>query len=330
MSNRVRDSTEGIVADGNLAHVTIDDDRLAAFAERLRGEEFSLPDWRAPVMLDEREEGAETVFDFFLVGNTLNFVFDDLTTKETFTTTYAGESYFGAFAMWASMKRAYENGLDITSGPVLRDLTEEQTRDIFRGDPPIPLLDTRREVLTHIGEQLCEHADGHFHNAVDSDGNITMYDDGDGFVEWLTSTFPKAYRDERTYRGETVYFDKKAQLSMGMVHGRFADSSDYTITDIDSMTIFADYLIPALLREEGVFEYSDELARAVDAEEPIEEGDPKEVEIRIATIVAGERLLAVLNAEREEPLTGFHLDQALWQAGRNEDLVHHFTETITY
>jgi hypothetical protein len=330
MPNRVRESVNRVLDDAPLTHVTIHDDELVALAGRLSDAGFSLPDWRAPVMLDDREYGPETVADFFLVGNTLNFVFDDLTSTETFQTTYDGATYSGAFAMWASLKRAVEDGIDVTDGQVLASLTPTQTRRIFRGDPPIPLLERRREVLVHVGERLTALTDGHFHSVVSPDTTHRLYDGGDGLVEWLTAEFPEAYRDRRRYRGETVYFDKKAQLAAGMLYGRFADTSAYPIADIEQMTIFADYLIPALLRAEGVFAYSSELAAAVDNGDHIPEGDPMEVELRIATIAAGERLLAELNRHRDDQLTAFHLDQALWRTGRDRDLTHHFTETITY
>lgn len=331
MTDRVRLSTQQAVADDDLEHVSINTRSLDECAERLQTRDVALPDWRAPVMLDESEYSVEMVFDFFLVGNTLNFVFDDFETRETFATTYDGQRWTGAYAMWASLKRAIESGTDVTSGAVLRDLTLEQTRNIFRGDPPIPLLERRHAVLTHLGERLCEVADGYFHAVVTPENGLALYeDDGDGIVEWLTREFPEAYADQRTYRGGTVYFDKQAKLSMGMVQGRFHNRSEYTVTDFDEMTILADYLIPALLRDDGILEYSEELTRSVETRQLVPEGSRKEVEIRIATIVAGDRLLDRLNSDRDDPLSGFHLDQALWQEARHRELVHHFTETTTY
>jgi hypothetical protein len=330
MTSRVRASIRRVSNEGPLEYVSIDDDALLDFSDRLARAEFSVHDWRSPVMIDEADYGVETVLDFFFVGNALNFVFDDVATGEPFKTTYDGESWVGAFAMWASLKRAMDEGVDVTDGELLRDLTLSETRDLFRGDSPIPLVERRRDVLTHVGERLCAVADGRFHTAIDETAALRLYDDGDGLVEWLTDRFPKAYRDCRTYRGETVYFDKKAQLAAGMLYGRFHDASMYTIVDIDAMTVFADYLIPALLRAEGVFEYAPELARRVDDGDPIPEGDPMEVELRIATIETADRLLEELNRSREEHVSAVQLDQALWRTGRSRTLTHHLTETATY
>jgi hypothetical protein len=330
MADRVRSSVRQAGCLDSLDHVSIDTDRLDAFVERLRTREFPFPDWRAPVLIDESEYGVETVFDFFLVGNSLNFAFDDFATGETFETTYAGESWIGGYALWASLTRAMETGLDITDGAVLRELTLDQTRRMFSAKQSIPFLEDRHRILTNLGTRLCERLDGHFHSEFSPEGDHHSYDDGSGIIEFLTREFPGAYADTREYNGRTVYFDKEAKLSIGMVQGRFRDSPEYTIADCDEMTIFADYLIPALLRDNGIFEYSDELARAVDSRRLLPEGGQMEVEIRIATILTGERLLDRINSTRSDPINGLHLDQALWRTGRNRDLVHHFTETTTY
>jgi hypothetical protein len=330
MADRVRTSVRQAARLDSLDHVSVDVDRLDAFARRLRTREFPYPDWRAPVLVDESEYGVETVFDFFLVGNSLNFAFDDVATGETFETTYAGESWIGGYALWASLTRAMERGIDITDGAVLRELTLDQTRTILSGTRPIPLLEERHRILTNLGTRLCERLDGHFHSEFAPESDHHSYDDGRGIIEFLTREFPGAYADTREYDGQTVYFDKEAKLSVGMVQGRFHDSPEYTIADCEEMTLFADYLIPALLRDEGVFEYSDELTRAVDSRRLLPEGSQMEVEIRIATILTGERLLDRINSSRSDPIDGLHLDQALWRMGRNRDLVHHFTETTTY
>jgi hypothetical protein len=330
MADRVRESVQKAACFDSLEHISIDTDQLDAFTKRLRTHEFPCPDWRAPVLIDESEYGVETVFDFFIVGNTLNFAFDDFSTGETFTTTYAGETWIGGYALWASLTRALENGTDITDGEVLRDLTLDETREIFSGEDPLPLREDRHRILTDLGNRLCDRLNGHFHAAFSPKSDHRSYSDGDGIIEFLTREFPGAYADTREYGGQTVYFDKQAKLSVGMLHGRFQDSPEYTIADVDEMTIFADYLIPALLREENVLEYSEELANAVDSKERLAEGSKMEVEIRIGTILTGERLLDRINSKRAEPINGLQLDQALWRSGRNRELVHHFTETTTY
>lgn len=106
MTSRVRNSIQEVTNEGPLEHVSIDDGALGNLSDRLADEGFTLHDWRSPVMIDEADYGVGTVLDYFFVGKTLNFVFDDVATRETFRTTYDGETWSGAFAMWASLNRA--------------------------------------------------------------------------------------------------------------------------------------------------------------------------------------------------------------------------------
>jgi hypothetical protein len=271
-----------------------------------------------------------TVIDYFLIGNALNFVYDDLADGRTFATTYRNKTWTGAFAMWASLKRALEAGLPITDGQCLKELDKEAVGQLFAGDPPMPKLEARLEVLNHIGTRLDRRSERYLHAVVPDVDSLRLYDDGQGFVEWLTETFPVAYADSREYGGDIVYFDKKAQLVGSMLYGRFRDRTGFDVVDIDDVTVFADYLIPALLRERHVIEYSPSLADAIDQGTLVDEGSPEEVEIRLATAYVGERLLAAINRLRSDPINAFQLDQLLWQGARTMELNHHYTDTVTY
>jgi len=89
--SRVRASARAVAGDGELDDVSIDAGRLDDLAERLAGSGLALPDWQAPVLLEDGAYGPGTVLDFFLVGNTVNVVFDDLETGAAFATTYEGD-----------------------------------------------------------------------------------------------------------------------------------------------------------------------------------------------------------------------------------------------
>lgn len=329
-SNRVRETVVRASEGTDLEHVSIDRAALERFAGELADGDARVPDWRHPVMIDEREYGVDTVVDFFLVGNSLNFVFDDLADGRTFSTTYRNEAWHGSLAMWASLKRALESGIPMTDGRYLEELAFEEVAQIFEGDPPMPKLDARHEVLRHIGTRLDRRSERYLHEVVPDVSSLRLYDDGRGLVERLTEIVPEAYADSREYGGRTVYFDKKAQLAGGMLYGRFRDREGFDVVDIDDVTVFADYLIPALLRERGVIEYSSRLARAIDQGALIPEGSPEEVEIRLATVYVGEQLLAALRSRRDDSIHAFQLDQLLWQTARTMDLDHHFTDTVTY
>ena len=85
------------------------------------------------------------------------------------------------------------------------------------------------------------------------------------------------YRDVAIYRGREVPFLKRAQITASDIG---------TFDDLDQLTLFADNLIPHVLRVEGVLVLDDALARTVDAGELLEAGGQAETELRAAAVHA--------------------------------------------
>jgi hypothetical protein len=61
-------------------------------------------------------------------------------------------------------------------------------------------------------------------------------------------------------------------------------------TDLEKLTMFADYRVPQLLRSLGILQYTVALAGKIDAKQELGAGSEEEVEIRAATVHAVERL----------------------------------------
>jgi hypothetical protein len=79
--------------------------------------------------------------------------------------------------------------------------------------------------------------------------------------------------------------------------------------DLDRLTIFADNLVPHVLRCDGVLIYDPRLAQHVDAERPLRMG-PQEREIRAGAVHACELIAARLG------VSAHTLDHWLWQRGQ--------------
>jgi hypothetical protein len=97
--------------------------------------------------------------------------------------------------------------------------------------------------------------------------------------------------------------------------------------DIDSLTVFADNLVPHVLRLDGVLIYDDALARAVDAGELLPAGSDQEREIRACAVHACE-LLA-----RRAGVPPRTLDNWLWNRGQHppySERPAHLTRTVFY
>jgi hypothetical protein len=97
--------------------------------------------------------------------------------------------------------------------------------------------------------------------------------------------------------------------------------------DIDRLTIFADNLVPHVLRVDGVLRYASALAARIDRGELLSPGSREEVEIRACAVHACELIAA------EVGVAPRLLDGWLWnrgQAPRYKALPRHRTRTVFY
>jgi hypothetical protein len=98
------------------------------------------------------------------------------------------------------------------------------------------------------------------------------------------------------------------------------------------LTVYADYKLPQVLRKLGILVYDDALSARVDGQAPIPAGSRMEVEIRAATVWAGEQLRRALLSRAPE-ITAAHIDFWLWETGQRrspEDRPYHRTLTTAY
>jgi hypothetical protein len=115
------------------------------------------------------------------------------------------------------------------------------------------------------------------------------------------------WHDVSPYGDLEVPFFKRAQIAAadlalaGLSPGR----------DLHELTLFADNLVPHVLRLDGVLELDEALVARIDAEELIEHDSPEEVEIRACALHAVELLVAA----HPEPTTATALDNRLWHRG---------------
>ena len=97
--------------------------------------------------------------------------------------------------------------------------------------------------------------------------------------------------------------------------------------DLDRVTIFADNLVPHVLRVDGVLHYDRDLAARIDAGRLLQAGSPEEVEIRACAVHAGELVAARLGVPPRI------VDSWLWnrgQAARYKARPRHRTRTVFY
>ena len=211
--------------------VSIDEPRLADVASWLAYEELPVPPAFLPFPVP-----AEDLVDFVLVASCLNFAFTDFATRRRWDLVLDGRVYADADGLHAALRRA---GPDVLHGEWLAGATAERLGEIL---PGLQMLEERAAILRDAGAVLVERWDGRFANAVAGVGDVQTY------LETITREFPR-FDDEPFY--------KLAQLSAWILH----IEGVVRWPDLERLTAFADYIVPAALRALGVLRYSDALAR---------------------------------------------------------------------
>ena len=118
-------------------------------------------------------------------------------------------------------------------------------------------------------------------------------------------------------------FYKRAQIAANDL--QLAQVVDFP--DVDRLTIFADNLVPHVLRLDGVLIYDDALAHAVDTQRELPAGEGFEREVR-ATAVHACELLA-----HKAGVPARTLDNWLWNRGQHppySERPAHITKTVFY
>jgi hypothetical protein len=119
------------------------------------------------------------------------------------------------------------------------------------------------------------------------------------------------FEDSSSYDELTVPFLKRAQIAAADLHR--AGSAHFT--DLDRLTMFADNLVPHVLRLDGVLAFDSGLVARIETEQLIVHDSPEEVEIRACALHAVELIVAELR-RLGEAVTAADVDQLLWNRGQ--------------
>jgi hypothetical protein len=324
MSHPVLDSVLPVVE--TARDVSIDLGRVADHAGWMAYEELPPPAFILPFPLELDRDG---IVDFVLTATCVNFAFTDFTTRERWEVVHDGRVLADADGMHFCLQRALAEDVPVLDGAWLAEVTENDLRRIFGGGNfELQLLDERARIWREIGATLVERYGGRFSNVMAA-APRRLYDGGAGFLEVLTREFPR-FDDVAAYADETVRFWKLAQLSVWILQATLPGGTGFE--DLDRLTAFADYIVPAALRVLGITRYSDELDAAVRKGRLIEAGSSWEVEIRAHTIFACEELTKRVNELRPPELRAIvpQVDARLWVPFHRTHYPHHLTRTIYY
>jgi hypothetical protein len=301
--------------------VRTDLDRLADVAGWLAYEELPVPVSFLPLPLGL---GRDETVDFVLTATCLNFAFTDFETRRRWDLVLDGRVYADSDGLHAALRRGLAEGIPLLDGAWLAQVEEDDLRRLFRGGTTeLQLLGDRARIWREVGKTLVSRYDGRFSNVL-ARSPSRLYDGGRGFLEVLTRDFPRF--DDRV--GD-VCFWKLAQLAVWILEIELGGAG---FEDLDRLTAFADYIVPAGLHAMGVLRYSDELESAIRGGSLIEAGSPWEVELRAHTIYACAQLCERVNILRPPELQVIapQIDARLWLPFHKTHAPHHLTRTIYY
>jgi hypothetical protein len=315
---RVRTGCKAVAQ--RATHVQINYDRIPAYAASLPLEQATRPG------LDLRSHylghGNDTVA-FLITLDTINF----------------GSGYFpylrkrpgmsGYFTMASSLNDYYQQ-----RGPFsARDLTRLSVEDCVRifgqdldSQPIRELMQLFAKALNDLGRYLLERFDGSFVELVEAAGSSAQR-----LVQLLIEM--PYFNDVESYNGLEVPFYKRAQLTAADLSLAFDGQGPGSFDDLDRLTIFADNLVPHVLRIDGILLYSDNLATRIHKEELIPSGSAEEIEIRACAVHAAELLSEELRRLGHK-ITVMGLDYLLWNRGQQpyykKIRPRHRTRTVYY
>jgi hypothetical protein len=238
---------------------------------------------------------------------------------------FHGEIWDGSLAMLAAIYRALDENVPLLDAAYLTDLSQDEFEHILRGQGRLQLMQERLTNWRQFGTVLGERFNARFSDLIASGRGDALL-----LAETLADTFP-AFDDTWPLYGRRVRFYKRAQLAVAMLYEAFGGQGWGQLNRTEKLTVFADYKLPQVLRHLGILVYDTSLSAVVDSEVPIRAGDPREVEIRVATVWAAELMVRAL-APRLPHVTAIHLDYWLWSRGQTQGqmLPYHRALTTAY
>ncbi|KNC81635.1 hypothetical protein SARC_06058, partial [Sphaeroforma arctica JP610] len=273
----------------------------------------------------------DNALNWIFVIDTLNFSFWSAT-DTLYTVIYRNKPYTGYWALCAAINRALDEGIPITTPSYYAHSTEQQVAHVFRSDStePPPLLHYRHEHLTQCGQVLLKDYKGKVSELIASCNGSA-----ETLMNTMVTKFP-CYNDISTYRERECAFYKRAQIFVADVWACFEQTGYGHFSDIECITMFADYRVPQVLVYLGLMEYTEELTADMKSGSLWQTGDPREAEVRGCSIWAVELVKREMRRQGcASELNSILLDFYLWDYAKqySHDMAHvpiHLVRTRFY
>ena len=187
------------------------------------------------------------------------------------------------------------------SASALGALTAAELADALGQEPGHELIALFAASLNDLGRHVSEEFGGRFAAVADAAADSAVV-----LVEQLSRW--SCFADSSRFGELELPFLKRAQIAAADLD----EAGVLKAADLDRLTMFADNLVPHVLRLDGVLRFDPALVERIDREELIEHGSREEVEIRACAVHAVELVCAARPSSRAADV-----DRLLWQRGQD-------------
>lgn len=262
----------------NSEYVKINYDKLDKFINDI--EYGNLKNWLLFNPYNLLELDVETIINFLLIFESIDYSFWGQPKWEI--NTEEGIKDGSDALLYVMIKYVKE-----TRNTDFSKLSFEEFEKLLKGNVAIPLLEERYETIVNVSTIVNERMNGSFYKFIKEIHVDTK------LFDIIINNF-ESFKDEREYKGKTIYFYKLAQLlTSDILHIR--EELENVKVDYSNLIGCADYKIPQTLRALGIVEYNNELSRIIDKRNELEISSEYEVEIRASQIVVIDYISKKLN-----------------------------------
>ena len=287
-------------------HVRLCEDRIPAFASTLAGASAAPPEIdRVHHYVEPALDPAGTVA-FFLTLDSVNF----------------GSGYFpflrkrpgrsGYFTIAGALADRFRAQGPL-SADVLASCGVEDCARIFEQDLDVPEMAELMSLFAQAFRDLGQDLVTRYHGDV-----LALIEDAEGSAARLIGILDRQpfFHDVAEYQGIDVPLYKRAQITASDLALAFDRQGPGAFADLNRLTLFADNLVPHVLRVEGILAYEADLLRRIESGERLPSGSPEEIELRACAVHAVERIVDALQSQGR-PTTARDLDLILWNHGQD-------------
>jgi hypothetical protein len=279
LTDEIRDACARVAA--RARHVAIERDGIAAYAA-------ALPLAPAP---DPQAHGVEGTAGFWLTLDAVNFG------SGWFPTLRKRPGHSGYFTVFAGIRDRFASEPGPWTASELAEIDPGTLAAVLGQDPGHELMALFARSLNDLGDHVARA--GSFEAVVAR---------ADGSAVALASELAgwDCFADVSRYDGFAVPFYKRAQIAAADLAG----AGVARWHDEHRLTLFADNLVPHVLRLDDILRFAPGLVARIDRGELIEHGSPEEVEIRACALHAVELIVAA-----RPGATAAAVDRVLWTRG---------------